>query len=267
MRTLLIAGLGATLAIAGAADAQRGRGTAYPVRGAASAAQPLRAGAVQSVGEGYRQRGPVSRRMRDDRWIEGKNAPGGWSAYRRPHRGGALPDYWTQPGFAVANWRDYGLSRPPAGYGWSRYYDDAVLIDASGLIYDAIGGLDWGGYRDDAPDGRDVQARRGGRLDDRLIGAGVGDVRGYANDRAEDRGRRGPPPGDPRSRWISSDGSTVVTTTAAGGASSTVVVQGTPLVTTTTTGALEDPAAYSGPAYRNTYGRRAERPSKTLCRC
>jgi len=34
---------------------------------------------------------------------------------------------------------------PPAGYGWSRYYDDAVLVDGRGRVADVMYGVDWDG--------------------------------------------------------------------------------------------------------------------------
>ncbi|WHO37589.1 RcnB family protein [Sphingobium sp. AP49] len=90
----------------------------------------------------------------DGRWYAGWNAPGGWAGYQRPVRGYALPSYWTNPAFQIANYRIYGLSVPPAGYSWSRYYDDAVMIDRYGRVYDTRNGIDWtryeGGYDDAA---------------------------------------------------------------------------------------------------------------------
>src|SRR3546814_8416899 len=55
-------------------------------------------------------------------------------SYRRPVSGFTLPRYWIQPTFHIANYPAYGLSVPPAGYGWSRYYDDAVLTDRYGRV-------------------------------------------------------------------------------------------------------------------------------------
>lgn len=86
------------------------------------------------------------------RWWGGWRAPGGWGAYRRPVRGWLLPSYWTAPSWYINDWSGYGLPRPPAGYNWSRYYDDAVLIDRRGSVYDTIGGVDWDGGD---PDGID----------------------------------------------------------------------------------------------------------------
>jgi Ni/Co efflux regulator RcnB len=79
------------------------------------------------------------------RWIGGARAPGGWSAYRRPVRGWAMPAYWLAPSFTITDWAAYGLTAPPYGYHWSRYYDDAVLVDQYGRAMDCVNGLDWGG--------------------------------------------------------------------------------------------------------------------------
>ena len=85
---------------------------------------------------------PVGGRMHG-RWWGGSRAPGGWAAYRAPVRGWVLPRYWIAPQFYVVDWRGYGLPQPPVGYRWSRYYDDAVLIDDRGSVYDTMGGIDW----------------------------------------------------------------------------------------------------------------------------
>lgn len=151
------------------------------------------------------------------RWWGGANAPGGWPAYRRPVRGMTVPSYWTDRRFGVDDWAVYTLPQPPVGYRWSRYYDDAVLIDQRGTVYDSVYGVNWDGTPDYAgapyappppPVRRDTGlggaaigataggvagnliAGRGNRLGGTLIGAGVGAAAGYAIDRAEDRGRR-----------------------------------------------------------------------------
>lgn len=80
------------------------------------------------------------------RWSGGWNAPGGWNAYRRPSRGWRLPSYWFTPNFFISDYGLYGLAPPPYGYNWSRYYDDAVLVDGSGRVRDYVGGLDWDQY-------------------------------------------------------------------------------------------------------------------------
>jgi Ni/Co efflux regulator RcnB len=156
---------------------------------------------------------------RDGRWMGGWNAPGGWNGYRPASRGYILPSYWVSPSFYIGNYARYGFSQPQNGYGWSRYYDDAVLTDRDGRVYDSVRGFDWDrygddnevyaedysdsyGYRDDvrreAPRGRDngiagavvggvvgavagnVIAGRGERLAGSLIGGGVGALAGTA---------------------------------------------------------------------------------------
>ncbi len=79
------------------------------------------------------------------RWHAGTRAPGGWNAYRRPVRGWTLPSYWIGGGFWIDDWSSWGLSRPPYGYGWLRYYDDAVLADRNGRVWDSVSGVDWYG--------------------------------------------------------------------------------------------------------------------------
>lgn len=205
MRTLLVLGL---VGLAGGAAAQervvvRGPGVSYPEP---SAAPDGRWGSQV-----------------DGRWWGGVNAPGGYAAYRRPVRGHVLPAYWNASRFHVDDWRAYDLPEPPAGYRWVRYYDDAVLIDARGSVYDTEFGVAWdrgGRYaaaeyprasydprayqrRDDGLGGAAVGAGAGGalgaavagrgdRLGGALIGGGLGAATGYAIDRAEDR--RAPPP-------------------------------------------------------------------------
>ena len=80
------------------------------------------------------------------RWHGGVRAPGGWGAYRRPVRGWVLPGYWFAPSFYVNDYAAYGLGAPPYGHRWTRYYDDAVLIDGRGRVYDSVSGLDWDGH-------------------------------------------------------------------------------------------------------------------------
>ncbi|KQN40666.1 hypothetical protein ASG37_02460 [Sphingomonas sp. Leaf407] len=163
------------------------------------------------------------------RWYGGHYAPGGWNAYRQPARGWIMPRYWVAPSFYVQDWSTYGLAQPQAGYGWYRYYDDAVLADRDGRVYDYRGGIDWDArddgryvrddrYYDDRYEGERVVTRRdngvggaviggvvggvagnviagrGNRLGGTILGAGVGALAGTAIDRAEDRGRRMPPP-------------------------------------------------------------------------
>lgn len=160
------------------------------------------------------------------RWYAGARAPGGWGAYRRPVYGYVLPRYWVNPTYYIANYGAYGLPAPAAGYGWSRYYDDAVMTDRYGRVYDHRRDIDWGryeggygpdgdyddGYYADAPrrdngvGGAAIGAvvggvagnriaGRGNRTVGTIVGAGVGAVAGAAIDRAEDAPHHdGPPP-------------------------------------------------------------------------
>ncbi|HET9510223.1 MAG TPA: RcnB family protein [Sphingomonas sp.] len=82
----------------------------------------------------------------DGRWAVGGWAPGGWDAYRRPTRGWVLPSYWFAPGYYINDFAFYGLGAPPVGYNWSRYYDDAVLVDGRGRVFDSVSGIDWNRY-------------------------------------------------------------------------------------------------------------------------
>ena len=81
--------------------------------------------------------------MTQGRWYAGYDAPGGWNAYRRPSRGWTLPRYWYAPSFYITDFATYGLGAPSSGYMWTRYYDDAVLVDNGGRVYDSVTGIDW----------------------------------------------------------------------------------------------------------------------------
>jgi Ni/Co efflux regulator RcnB len=63
--------------------------------------------------------------------------------YRQPFRGFILPSYWVNPSFSIGNYGSYGLSQPSNGYNWSRYYDDAVLTDQRGYVYDYRPSVNW----------------------------------------------------------------------------------------------------------------------------
>lgn len=130
MRTWWIATAGLVLGAAGGADAQRviahgpdgpRAGAGYPAP-AVGVAPPKTIQSWQAPRGGYRR--PVAAPAGQSRWGSkvggrwwgGANAPGGWSAYRRPYRGYALPRYWVAPRFYVTDWQGYGLSRPMPGY-------------------------------------------------------------------------------------------------------------------------------------------------------
>lgn len=80
------------------------------------------------------------------RWFAGFYAPGGWGGYRVPVRGFTLPTYWIQPSYRISNFPTYNLYAPPTGFGWSRYYDDAVLMDNRGYVQDYRSGIPWDRY-------------------------------------------------------------------------------------------------------------------------
>lgn len=162
MRGILIASAGLALAGGGSADAQQRPGASYGVPGAvmqAPMANPRRPGPIadrppvvhtssqpagSQVSSGHRAKRWGSKI--GGRWWAGANAPGGWAGYRAPHRGWAVPRYWSAPRFYVGDWSNYGLPQPPQGYNWARYYDDAVLIDPRGSVYDTASGIDWDRY-------------------------------------------------------------------------------------------------------------------------
>lgn len=74
-------------------------------------------------------------------------------SYRKPHRGFRLPSTYIQPSYFIGNFGYYGLSQPNYGYGWSRYYDDAVLTDRRGVVQDARYNVDWDRYNQGYHDG------------------------------------------------------------------------------------------------------------------
>ena len=229
MRSLLIASAGLALLAGGAADAQqrivqRGPGADYgmpgrtpmppqvPMQGRPQVLPPVhQIGHGPMVQPGRPNVGPGrpggqfhGQRWGSKiggRWWGGANAPGGWAGYRRPYRGWAVPSYWISPRFYITDWAGYGLTQPYNGYNWVRYYDDAVLIDGRGSVYDTVSGLDWDGgyqggygeaYADDSVyagpgdrgydgrgyDGRGYDGRGDRRRDDGVGGAVIGGVVG-----------------------------------------------------------------------------------------
>lgn len=191
------------------------------------------------------------------RWSGGSNAPGGWNAYRRPHRGYTLPHYWFSPSFYLGDYGSYGLTPPPPGYSWHRYYDDAVLVDERGRVWDSVNGLDWDGAG--------------------YAGGGYG---GYAGGYGQPYISL-PPVVQNGTVTTYSTGGYVQGGYAAGGyyagPTTTVVIQGPPIVTTTTTTTTEyveesrtryvtarrvyrAPKRHYRPARRPTCGCRVEKP-------
>lgn len=262
--------IGATLAlvVAGEGGAQRvvqpGPGANYPPPAPSVRYPPLPQPPVRRPADG--RRGGAT----DGRWWGGVDAPGGWNAYRPPQRGWTLPRYWVAPRFHVDDWNSYGFPSPPQGYYWTRYYDDAVLIDGRGEVFDTIAGVDWEGrgavdayddegYREPLPPPREERVER----------------------RYHEPGRA--PVLAPPAPWVSGDGRTTVTVTTSAappvvyappapygyaGAGTTVTVQGAPVVTTTTTEIIEDSVTYTRPVVRRVHHKRVWRPRpKPRCVC
>src|SRR3546814_2580957 len=75
------------------------------------------------------------------------------------------------------------LSVPPAGYGWSRYYDDAVLTDRYGRVYAYRSGIDWNRSERDGPVYRDAPPPRLPSYD---YGSYRDDGVTYSNERSEE---------------------------------------------------------------------------------
>lgn len=245
----LVLGAAAAVAIATGAGAQ-GPGAPYPAPGPGPMGgmqrPPMPQPPMRPMPPGG---GPRWGSRVDGRWWGGVNAPGGYGAYRAPVRGYRLPSYWAAPRFVVNDWSDYGFTAPGQGHYWSRYYDDAVLIDGRGQVWDSVQGVDWDRRGGEPRRGEgnglagaaigagvgglagNVIAGRGDRLGGTLIGAGLGGAAGYAIGHRSDgyrEGRRGgdyPPPPPPGGRyddrgpgsWVSADGGTTVTVTTAGG--------------------------------------------------
>ena len=127
---------------------------------------------------GYRQSGNY---VRQGRMGYGKG-------YRKPHRGFRLPQTFIRPSYFIGNFGYYGLSQPNYGYGWSRYYDDAVLTDSYGVVQDARYNVDWDrynqGYNDGYREGRATYDPGVFTGDDRVLSTPTA----YNDDRSTYRG-------------------------------------------------------------------------------
>ena len=186
MKTLKFSGLALALALmpttAFAADsgvdaaANAARAAAADAANAARAATKMQSSTAATQGRNWGGR-------HQGRWNAGYRAPGGWAAYRRPFVGYALPRYWISPNFYVANYAGYGFAQPRAGYGWSRYYNDAVMTDSDGRVQDVITDYNWDDHGDryegDDDSGQRIEGKdRDGGLGGALIGAAVGAIAG-----------------------------------------------------------------------------------------
>jgi Ni/Co efflux regulator RcnB len=153
--------------------------------------------------------------------------------YQRPSYGFQLPRSWMSAEHAI-DYRAHGLDRPAPGFGWSRYYNDMVLTDQWGRVYDVAGDYDRGGrghgggggrYRGRDTDGivggvagaavgavaGNLIAGAGSRLAGSLIGGGVGALAGLAIEAAISKNKRRGPHYDDRAhdggRWHGGGGS------------------------------------------------------------
>ncbi len=318
MRTPMIASLAilATM-LTGTADAQRlGRGDMVapqiavpqgamaPMDGQAMQAQRIQAQRIQGQRiqaqqiqgqqiqgqqiQGQRLQGQRWGGRAGGRWIGGMQAPGGWNAYRRPGRGFALPRYWFAPSFFIGNYGSYGLAPPPSGYRWSRYYDDAVLIDGGGRVYDSVQGIGWDD--DDGDTGYDRGERpgygapyaapgltyQGGYQGEYQGSYEVNGQRGYQQGRQSGRYLPQPPvqaggviqplnsqgyPQGYTQTWSAGSGYYYP-----GGVTTTITVQQAPVVTTTVTEYIEE-TVYRAPVRRH-YRKPARKwTPKAKCSC
>lgn len=168
MRRLLISGFTLCLITISSPAAQANESAQAPVANASARS------VVVPAGEGrHRWHGA---RAKPGRWTTG-----GWRAYRRPAYGYVLPRYWTQPAYYIGNHGAYGLPAPAYGYGWSRYYDDAVLTDRYGRVYDTRTGITWGDHHGDGDAGRDSAHHQAGK-DGPVFAPTPYDLAGYDDD-------------------------------------------------------------------------------------
>lgn len=96
--------------------------------------------------------------------------------YQRPSYGFQLPQQWMSPEHVI-DYREHRLDRPAPGFGWSRYYNDMVLTDQWGRVYD-VAGFDDGGHRGGGHHGGRFGSRDTDGLAGGVTGAAVGAVAG-----------------------------------------------------------------------------------------
>ena len=293
MRTLALAALTmVTVFGATAADAQRLGGHAgapYPVPGYPGSNYPGQSYPISGNPQPMPRPPVVIQQARNQssgtrwggsvggRWSGGTYAPGGWNAYRRPSRGFALPSYWFASNFYVGDYAGYGLSAPPQGYRWQRYYDDAVLIDSHGRVRDSVEGLDWdgGGY------GGGYAGAGGYASSDygyAYAQGGAGGAGGYSQQQQYAPQYAPLPPVSQEGNvttYSTSGGYSAQGSYAAGGYSypgsttTVVTIQGAPTVTTTTTEYIEETTRARYVVPRRVYRApvRYYRPARATCSC
>jgi Ni/Co efflux regulator RcnB len=106
---------------------------APPQMGAAPQGMQQQRFVLRRMGPGQNMGQNMGRGMGNGRHVE----------FRRIQRGGVVPRFWWGPQVQVRNWSMYGFPQPFAGGRWIRYYDDALLIDGDGRVYDERPNWDW----------------------------------------------------------------------------------------------------------------------------
>lgn len=298
MRNLAMMAAGAAmLAAAPGADAQAYRWGNVP--NTAQILPPQGVPILPPVGTDAPQRW---NRRGGGRWIGGVRAPGGWAAYRRPQRGWTLPHYWMSPNFFLgANFGRWGLFAPPQGYFWVRYYDDAVLVDRGGRVWDWRDGIDWDDSEFDGYGGASANAQAYAYSQSHAGGGGYGGFgpgyppqpgypggsapRVYHGPPAAPYPQPGPPPGYGYQggyhggyQQSYQQGGYYQGGYAVGGywyppaTTTTIVVQSAPVVTTVTEEIVTETVTTYTPRVRRRVHRpravrRAPRPAPCDCRC
>lgn len=153
---------------------------------------------------------PMARPMHSPRPGPGM-PPAMHGGYVAPVYGYTLPGQWMAPSYFIGNFHSIGLPAPARGFGWSRYYDDYVLTDSWGRVYDWRDSRDRrnGGWRDGRRNhdrsgivgallgaaigavSGNLIAGAGDRLAGSLIGGGLGALAGQAIDKSVHRDRDG----------------------------------------------------------------------------
>jgi hypothetical protein len=109
---------------------------------------------------------------------EDRRGPGPTGAgYHRPEYGYRIPAEWTASENYISDVESYDLPRPAAGFGWSRYYDDAVLTDQWGRVYDWREDINWADHDARYADSR--AARGDDNRNDRKSHGKRADYRGH----------------------------------------------------------------------------------------
>lgn len=194
---------------------------------------PAVAAAQEPAGAGVRLRTPPAMRHAPPPGPHGWQSGGAswWrGGYRPPIRGFIMPSYWLSPNYVVSNWGGYGFAEPGWGRRWVRYYDDAVLVDGRGVIYDSIHDVSW-----DRHARGPVPEYVGDQPDEPAPHGADYDYRDFDDQVTWDGGRAWT--GNQIWAWpsgtTSANGSSVIVVPA--GSVTTIVVQSQPVVTTTTT--------------------------------